>query len=365
MNADDYMPDAATVAAIEKDIANYNTRRAHARREIDRRMPMLLGLYALGCFAAFVLLLANFGSLPEKLAMFLLVGGGIGAIAGGVGVANYARRPGVDTQQQFRNHMLPVLFGFVENLRYSQGYEPRSFSRMPDAVKGSFNKKTFGDIITGRLGDKRFEIYETTLVYNSKNSSTVAFKGLVLGCGTAEEMPGTLVAVRRPPSDFKQSVDALMRSLSGLFGGQRLETVLSRSRLDNTYEFITDRPDEARALLKGRTGEVLAWVNQTWRSDRPRLAVRRAELFVLLPSTKDFFELPPLERPLDYGAHLAPMVRDFASLLAIVEEVQRGPLPVPDPGEVQAAALTEEPAEAAEEGFVRLLDDVPPVDNKN
>lgn len=360
MNADDFLPDAATVIAIEADIANYNERRLHAQREIGRRQPIMLGAYALGCAVFFYFVMANFSSLPEQLAYFLLIGGGIGAVFGAVFVNQYARQVGVDTQQHFRNHILPVLFGFVEGLRYAHGSEPGSFSRLPDAMKGNFNQKSFGDLVTGRLKGKRFEIYEATLSHQSKNSSTIVFRGLVLCCSLLGDFSGTLVAVRRPPSGLRQSFDALMRSVNAMIGRDRMVTVISRSRLDNTYEFRTDRPEEARPLLSGRFGEVLKWVDQTWRRGSPRLAVRRSELFVMLPSEKDFFELPPLDRPVSYRAHLEPMVKDFASLLAIVEEVQRGSVP-PQPEDVaeEEAAAEETPA-APEEPFVRLLDDVPP-----
>src|SRR5690606_32835076 len=111
------------------------------------------------------------------------------------------------------------------------------------------------------------------------------------------------------------------------FRSERMERIASRNRLDNVYDFLTDNVDEARTLLAGRVGEVLTWVNKTWRSGNPQLAIRRSELFLLLPSPRNFFELPALDRPVSYRAHLEPMVRDFASLLAIVAEVQKEPPP--------------------------------------
>lgn len=359
MDAEAYMPDAETIAAIEKDIANYNQRRLHARDEVRRRKTVMLGSFAFACAVAAYFLLANFETLPDSTATVLVFVLIAVALFGGAFVYGVAEHPGVDTQQRFRDHMLPVLFGFVDNLRYSTGYEPASFSRIPDAAKGSFNHKTFDDIVTGRLDGKRFEFYEVELKIKSKSSDRTVFKGLVLNCQVVDGIGGTLVAIRRPASGLIQSIDAALKSIGDLFRSQRMEQIQSRSRLDTVYDFLTDRPDEARPLLAGRIGEVLTWVNKTWRSGNPLLAVRRNELYLLLPSSRDFFELPPLDMPLNYAAHLKPMVRDFASLLAIVAEVQKEP-----PPQAQEAAEAEPPptetttVPPVDDGFVHLLDEV-------
>lgn len=370
MDAQPYLPNAETLAAIEKDIANYNERRRHARDEVGRRIPALLGAYAAGCAFVLYLIVSNYGAFPERIAHLVVAVPAIGAVFGAIWVYNFAKRPGVDTQQGFRDHMLPVLFGFVEGLRYSRGHEPASFGRMPAPMKGSFNTKRFDDIVSGRLNGRRFEIYETFLSVKNKSSETVVFKGLVLNCPAAETFPGTLVAVRRPEPGL---IDAIFRPLRDLFQRERLVGVVSRSVLDRSYEFSTDDTEAARPLLAGRFAEVLNWVDKTWGRGSPRLAIRRGELFVMLPSDKDFFELPPLERDVSYRAHLEPMVREFASLLAIVEEIQRAPQPAePETGAGEQAAQApsiDRPAEAplpiqesppAQEPIVPLLGDWEP-----
>ena len=367
MNADEYLPNAETIASIEGDVAKYNARRRHAQGEIGRRVPALFGCYALACAVVFYFIIANFRAMPEKVAFFLLFGGAIAAIAGGVALHRSAHRVGVDTQQGFRDHILPVIFGFVDGLRYSHGYEPGSFARLPAALKGDYNHTEFGDIITGRLDGRHFEISEMSLSRRSKSSTVVLFKGVALCCSVRDSFPGTLVAVRKPEPSLMQPFNDLMRSLSGLFGGERLETVFSRSPLDRSYEFRSDRREEARALFAGGLGDVLGWVNERWRQGSPRLAVRHAEFFLMLPSEKDLFELPPLDRPVDYRAHLEPMVRDFAALLAIVAEVQRqpesgtavddGPVAGPDKAGTPAQEVSKEP-------FIPLLDGNAPSDKR-
>ena len=364
MDDDRFLPDAATVAAIEKDVETYNQRRRQAKADVSRRMPVFMASFAVACafllFIVYVYRETMPGSIIHLLLMALLVAG---AFCGAV-VYSCARKPGKDTQQEFRNHIMPVLFGFVRNLRYSSGYPPNSFTRLPAPMKGNFNQKTFGDIITGRLGSGAFEIYELELARRSKSSNVIVFKGLVLSCDAAEPFAGTLVAVRRPPSGFGQAIEALMRPLTDLFSQERLVPVLSRSRLDRTYEFRTDTAVAAGQLLSGRFTEVLQWVDRKWRKGSPQLAIRRSELFLMLPTEKDFFELPPLERPATYEWDLKPMIAEFAALLAIVEEVQR-PSAVPlEATETAAPSRAEESNDASQapvvdEGFVPLLDDVP------
>jgi hypothetical protein len=360
MDAEAYLPSAETIGAIERDIANYNERRRRARDDVARRMPVLMGSFAFGGAVALYFIVSNYRPLSEtalNILLFLWLGG---AIFGGTFVYKLARQPGKDTQQGFRDHMLPVLFGFVDSLRYATGFEPGSFGRMPAPLKGSFNHKSFDDIVTGRLDGKRFEIYEMELKRKSKSSDVTIFKGVVLNCQAEAGIAGTLVAMRRPDSGLFQSIDAALKSIGELFRGERMERISSRSRLDNVYDFLTDNIDEARPLLAGRVGEVLTWVNKTWRSGNPLLAVRRNELFLLLPSQRNFFELPPLDIPLDYRAHLEPMVRDFASLLAIVKEVQKEP-PQPATNVAdEAGDVAEADVPVTEDRLVPLLDDFEP-----
>src|SRR5690606_34147421 len=86
------------------------------------------------------------------------------------------------TQQRFRDHIVPVMLGFVPDLRYGHGITPRSFSRIPKALLPRHNGKTFGDVITASLEGRSFQLFEMKLVQRSKNSETVAFAGVILNC---------------------------------------------------------------------------------------------------------------------------------------------------------------------------------------
>lgn len=362
MNADDYLPNAETVAAIEKDIAIYNERRGVELAELKRREPALMTAYVAGVavltVVAFLLL-----RLTNPWLTMLVPAVGVG---GWTHARNWVRRDAKWTQQNFRNHIVPVMLGFVPNIRYSNGIAPRSFQHMPKALIPSHNHVVFDDVISGSLNGHRFELFEVRLESRSKNSTQIMFQGAMLACKRREAFPGTLVATRRV-GDFR-------RFMRDLFGSGGLEEISVRDPgLSSLYEFRTDRRGEARKLISGGLTELLTWISQRWRGDRAQLAIVRDDVFLLLPTTREHFELPPIERSVSYKHHIEPMARQFAAFLAIVAEVHKldaeEPPPEAEPssvevGEEAAPQVPEAPPDeppAEEEPFIRLLggDDPP------
>jgi hypothetical protein len=55
---------------------------------------------------------------------------------------------------------------------------------------------------------------------------------------------------------------------------------------------------------------------------RPRSAIGR-QRYVLLPTRRNFFELPKISIACEYRQHIEPMVTDISQLLGIAEEVKR------------------------------------------
>ena len=312
MNADGFLPNAETVAAIEKDVAIYNERRKLEHAELERRLPALTIAYVAG--SALVLYVSYLLFIPDGAWMLGIIAAL--CVFGWRHARNYVTRPAEWTQQHFRDHMLPVLFGFIPDLRYSHDRMPVSFERMPRQLIPGHNRKEFDDFLSGLLDGRRFELFEMKLVQRSKNSETVMFQGAVLNCKLATPFPGFLVATRKV-GDFQ-------RFFRDLFASSAVsEIVCGDERLDRLYEFRTDRRSEARRLLSGGLAEILAGIWKKWPNDTAQLAVSGDDVFVMLPSDTNFFELPPIERPLDYHADLAPMVRHIASFLAIAGEVQK------------------------------------------
>lgn len=357
MNTDQFLPDEATVAAIEKDIATYNQRREVEHKALERREPIVMMSYAVG--VAFLAYLAY--RLFSHSASWYMPSLFIGAV--GIGswsrVQKWARRDAEWTQQNFRDHIVPVMLGFVPQLRYSHGINPRSFAHIPKQLLPAHNHSEFDDVLSANLDGRRFELFEAKLVQRSKNSEQIMFQGAILSCKRPEAFRGLLVATHRT-GEFR-------RFLRDLFGSGGLnELTVTRNGLGQIYEFRTDNRGAAQKLLSGGAADLLLAISKIWRRETPQIAFSGEDVFILLPSTQNFFELPSIDRGVSYRAHIEPMARQFSTFLAIVREI--GMLDAvaeevsPPPVSVEPAAVQdrEPPAEPPlgldGKPFVPLLD---------
>jgi hypothetical protein len=93
--------------------------------------------------------------------------------------------------------------------------------------------------------------------------------------------------------------------------------------LDAAYEFRTDNIEAARPLVTGRLAQALKWLGETWPDDPARVALNGSDGFLLLPQTKNFFELPAISVPLDYTRHVAPMIAEMGAMLATAALVRK------------------------------------------
>lgn len=72
-----------------------------------------------------------------------------------------------------------------------------------------------------------------------------------------------------------------------------------------------------------RLAQALKWLLETWPENPPRVALRDRDGFLLIPLSKNFFELPGISQALDYKGHVEPMVADMAALLATAALVRK------------------------------------------
>lgn len=308
MNADDFMPSPETLARIRKEIEGYETGRIAAVARVRWRVPLFLGLYVVGMaavawvFNAFADPREQWFSSPH---VFLYIVGFVGSFF----VYSAAMKPATELQQSFRDKVLPTIFGFIGDMRYARSTTPASFDRLPRSVTGSFNRQSFDDVIAGRYDDFAFELYETTLSRKAGKSTATVFKGIILAFETETAFPGVLVATRRAGS-----VSRFFRDLFGSGGLDELQSGVAH--LDEQYEFHTDNQAAARPLVGGRLARALDWLREGWPHDQARVALKGHDGFLLLPHTKNFFELPGVGTPLDYGLHIKPIIADMVSLLA-------------------------------------------------
>jgi hypothetical protein len=308
MQAEDFMPGDAEIARIGKDIEAYEAERSAASRSVRLRLIGYLG--GLGVVVFLLALAFNVFADPSETWLsaphvFLYFAG----VAGAILLWRQATKPARGVQQAFRDKVLPAIFGFIKDLRYRNGATPDTFDRLPGEAIGLFDRERFDDVISGRYEDFAFELYEARLSRISGKSRKTVFRGVVMAFEMEQVFPGLLLATRK--------ANVVGRLFRDVFGGGGLEELTSGvESLDETYDFRSDNPAAARPLVTGRLARALQWLGEAWPDAPARVALAGKDGFLLLPQTKDFFELPDIDSPVSYEKHLRTIIADMASLLA-------------------------------------------------
>lgn len=315
MDTKGFMPGEDVIAGIRKDIEAYEAERQKAHRQVQWRVPVFVGAVVIVA-AVLAYALNSFASPYEQWLstphVFLYFGA---LVAAGFAYSS-AMSPASKLRQSFRERVLPIVFGFIEDIRYAKQTTPDSFDRLPKQAAGSFNRQNFDDVVSGRYEGFPFELYETTLSYKAGKSDQTVFKGVITAFETITPFPGLLIAAKRAGTVSKFFRD--------MFGSGDLELVESGvAALDGAYEFRTDNVGAARPLVAGRLAKALQWLAETWPGEPARVALNGSDGFLLLPLTKNFFELPGISQPIDYKTHIEPIVADMVSLLATAALVRK------------------------------------------
>jgi hypothetical protein len=310
-----FMPGEAAIADIKADLERYEAERSRTHRAVMWRVPVFVGLFLL----ATVGIAYFFNSFADQHEQWLspphvfLYG-----IASFVVFAVYrwAGSPARKLQQSLRERILPAVFGFIEDIGYKHNQTPASFERLPRGIVDGFNKQKFDDVVWGRYEDFPFELYEATLLVKASDSSSAVFKGVIVAFETIAPFPGLLVATRKATK--------VVGFFRGMFARGDLEELQSGvAALDENYEFRTDNVEAARPLVTGRLAQALQWLGETWPEQPARVALNGSDGFLLIPLSKNFFELPDISQPLDYRRHVGPMIADMAALLATAALVRK------------------------------------------
>jgi hypothetical protein len=138
---------------------------------------------------------------------------------------------------------------------------------------------------------------------------------VVVAFDTIEPFPGILVAARR--------ANAVVGFFRSMFAAKMQDLSSGDAALDAAYEFRTDNIEAARPLVTGRLAQALKWLHETWPDDPARVALNGSDGFLLLPQTRNFFELPAISVALDYKTHVAPMIADMGAMLATAALVRK------------------------------------------
>ncbi|WP_429127993.1 hypothetical protein [Ensifer sp. 4252] len=208
-------------------------------------------------------------------------------------------------RQDARDRLLPELFGFVDNLSYRHGEASPATLALRQTGMIRHDVVDCGDSLSGTYQGASFSLDELTLDM-SNEAGAPAFRGLVLHTALQAPFPGTLMA----------------RQLRGILGKalpaeDRFDAKLTRiwpdgSELAERHEFLTDNP-EAGARVIGDLSSALAFLEETWELGSVHVLLREESCYVLLPTKRNFFELPNTYVAMR-EAEVLPMISDFASL---------------------------------------------------
>ncbi|UDL88791.1 hypothetical protein LGH82_27340 [Mesorhizobium sp. PAMC28654] len=309
-----FMPSEADIAGIKSNLAAYEATRAAISWRVRWRAPLFVVLVLI--FVVVVGWVFNKVADPREQwlstphVLLYVVG-----LAAAVFLYFRETRPARVLQRSYRDTLLPIIFGFIEDISYQHGVTPNSFDRLPRETVGSFNRQAFDDIVSGRYEDFPFELYEANLREGSGKGATTIFNGVVVAFEAIVPFPGILVASRRAHRE--------VGFFRGIFTARMQQLLSGVPELDAAYEFRTDNVEAARPLVTGRLAQALTWLGETWPDDPARIALSGGDCFLLLPQTRNFFELPDISVRLDYQAHVAPMIADMGAMLATAALVRK------------------------------------------
>ncbi len=305
---DGLMPAPETLERIRAEIDAYNAQRARVLRQTRLRLALGLGGWTL----------LSLGLCWPPVAAGHSQAFGLACVAllfGGYFVFDRAMAPRRRLRQSVRDRLLPVVFGFVDDLRYSVGGVPRFLDRMPGDEFLRRNHSSHRDQISGRLDGFAFTLGETEFSVGHGGKREITFIGIAIAFVQEAGFPGTLLAAKRP--------GRLARAIRGLFEDGRLGAMKSGDdRIDASHEFRTDNPEAALPRVAAMAG-ALDRLAGLWPDGVIRIALRHKDGFLLVPTGKDFFELPPLGTPLDVEAHVRPMIDDLLALVSTARLVSR------------------------------------------
>ncbi|MBB6464283.1 hypothetical protein HNQ96_000130 [Aminobacter lissarensis] len=312
MSATGFMPDAAQIAGIKKELEAYQSERTAIRRSTIWRVPLYLGGLIIAVFA--LALIFNLAADPAEVwvstpHVYLY------AVAFVAAFFAYFRavKPVELANASFRNRLLPIVFGFIETMRLGKGDVPATFAKLPRETIGDYSDSQFDDIISGKYEGFTFELYETAAWRRVEKSDVTLFDGIIVAFDMAKPFPGILVATLK--------TNTVMGFFREMFGG--MQEIKSGGDLDEDYDFRSDNVEAAQPLVSGQMAQALIWLKEAWPGEPARIALSGKDGFLLLPHKKDFFELPASTEALDYKAYIEPMIADMATILATASLVRK------------------------------------------
>lgn len=231
-----------------------------------------------------------------------------------------ADSPGIELQTTMREQVFPALFSDVEGMTFkadTKGF----YDEIPDALKPGGDRAGWGDLIEGTYSGQPAAINEISISRvtesGDERKTVQVFKGVALRTGLAQPVSDLIVCKNRL---------AVAKWVSEKLGtGSDMPHVeFDDPAFEEEVDVHCENEGFARAVFgdEGRARFMALKAEHTKGS--LQIAATGEAAYVLLEHDRDFFELPPLDRPFDQardGHRLKTEMQGFLDVIAAVREM--------------------------------------------
>ena len=310
----DILPSEAALGEARAAIEVYNARRPEAEAEIRKNLFLFMPPFAAVCAAYIWLAFPVFSG--KGFVSTMVIGIGAALVYGGIKLWEYCHSPGKYLQAFTRDELMPKVFGFVDGVRFQQASAPNFASQIPASAIVRHNRIEYDDLIRGTHHGMAFELSECAYWFKAGKTDSKEFQGVVLNFKLDTPFAGELIISKRQSGFQRFFNGAPADKHLGEFTPENNEVKALHSVRSNNWQ-------HACKLVDGPLAQTLLWLNRTWPDGIARIALKDGDGYLFVPSQKNFFELPDIAISVNYSAHVEPMIRQLAMLLATADLVRK------------------------------------------
>ena len=304
-----WLPGDAELDISRAAIKAYNAERpARVKATADRLAFAVIASLAVGAASLAWSLAENDGT-----AVFMAI---TAIIFCGAFAWEWVFRPAREFEQQLRQRLFPVIFGFIADFRYDYGTKPRFLEKFRETGLLDWNKFETDDCFAGVHDGLKFEISEINLFNQNGDGRSNQFSGLIVHIRQKSEFAGLLLAQRK--------TNDVYRFFRDLFGSELRTVSCGLAEIDVTHEFRTNNagPEQARMCIE--MAKALDWLRKFWDRGPVQIVFDGHDCYLLLATGRKNFELPIIQSGnIDFDRDVLPVMKEMVTLLAIAHLINK------------------------------------------
>lgn len=226
--------------------------------------------------------------------------------------------PGVALQKTMREQVFPALFTDVEGLSF-QADTKGFYDEIPDAIKPGGDRFGWGDLIEGEYLGHPIAINEITVSRTTERDdqkeTVQVFKGIAIRTGIEQSVPDLIVSKGRL---------AVARWISEKLGtrGDTPHVAFDDEAFEAAFDVHSNNEGFARAVFSDAGRAQFMQLQSTHTKGSLQIAASDRSAFVLVEHDRDFFELPPLDRPFSEGTDGRKLQSEMRGFLDLIDSVR-------------------------------------------